>query len=373
MLMERAGIEMLRPAAAAPMVRKAMEAGLNGEFVVAGSLGVLNPSCQDNCGVDVEAANQALRSGTPIHKMFSNVTSFSVEEGIRLEAELDPAQELYLNDHRINGIPVLPGVMGIEGFSVAAKYIASVLGSKKSTFEVDRLENVQFLTPFKFYGDKPRTIQWNAFAERTEDCVRVNASLESDIVRRNGEIEHSVHFTGTVYLSTQIQEKELVVKPPKWNAKELVSAEDIYKLYFHGPSFQVLESAQLSNGKVLGKFNKNKVALAADDPSLFATPLLIEMCFQTAGLFEAGATGTLALPQSVGTLRLFNRPLNGVAIYAEVNPRLEGNSYCFDARVVDAKGNVFLELTDYRTSAMPYPAEEQLVAPLKKLISSREK
>ncbi len=370
MLMERAGIEMLRPAAAAPMVRKAMEAVLNGEFVVAGYLGVLNPSCQDNCGVDVEAANKALRSGTPIHKMFSNVTSFSVEDGIRLEAELDPAQELYLNDHRINGIPVLPGVMGIEGFSVAAKYIASVLGSKKSTFEVDRLENVQFLTPFKFYGDKPRTIQWNALAERTEDGVRVNASLESDIVRRNGEIEHSVHFTGTVYLSTQIQEKELVVKPPKWNAKEFVSAEDIYRLYFHGPSFQVLESAQLSNGKVLGKFNKNKVALAADDPSLFATPLLIEMCFQTAGLFEAGATGTLALPQSLGTLRLFNRPLNGVAIYAEVNPRLEGNSYCFDARVVDAKGNVFLELTDYRTSAMPYPAEEQLVAPLKKLISS---
>jgi 3-oxoacyl-(acyl-carrier-protein) synthase/NAD(P)-dependent dehydrogenase (short-subunit alcohol dehydrogenase family)/acyl carrier protein len=373
MLMERAGIEMLSPADAAPMVRRAMEAGLSGEFVVAGSLGVLNRSCQDHCGVDVAAANQALRTGTPIHKMFSNVTSFSVEDGIRLEAELDPAQELYLNDHRINGVPVLPGVMGIEGFSVAAKYIASVLGSKNGSFEVDRLENIQFLTPFKFYADKPRTIQWNALAERTQESVRVKASLESDIVRRNGEVEHSIHFAGTVYLVTDVRNTDHVVKPPRWTAKEAVSAEEIYKLYFHGPAFQVLESAQLSSGKVLGKFNKNKAAFAADDPSLFTTPLLIEMCFQTAGLFEAGATGILALPQSVGTLRLFNRPLNGVAIYAEVNPRFEGDSYCFDARVVDAKGNVFLELTDYRTSALPYPAEEQLVAPLKKLVSSLEK
>lgn len=373
MLMERAGIEMLKPVMAAPMVRKAIEAGLSGEFVVAGSLGALNPSCQDNCGVDVEAANKALRSGTPIHKMFSNVTSFSVEGGLRLEAELDPAQERYLNDHRINGIPVLPGVMGIEGFSVAAKYIASVLGSKNSTFEVDRLENIQFLAPFKFYSDKPRTIQWNAVAERFEKGIRVNASLESDILRRNGETEHSIHFSGTVYLNAGGQHNDLVVKPPRWNSKEMVSSDEIYKLYFHGPSFQVLESAQMSNGKVLGKLNKRKVALAADDPSLFVTPLLIEMCFQTAGLYEAGASGMLALPQSVGTLKLFNRPLNGVAIYAEVNPRIEGNAYCFDARVVDAKGNVFLELTDYHTSAFPYPAEEQLVQPLKKLVSSVDK
>jgi hypothetical protein len=37
---------------------------------------------------------------------------------------------------------------------------------------------------------------------------------------------------------------------------------------------------------------------------------------------------------------------------------------------VDAKGNVFLELTDYRTSALPYPAEEHLVDPLKKLVTA---
>ncbi|MEN6572626.1 MAG: SDR family NAD(P)-dependent oxidoreductase [Anaerolineaceae bacterium] len=367
-LMERAGIEMLKPETAAPMVRQALELGLCGEYVVAGSLGSLDSGCQNNCGVDVETANQALRAGDPIHKMFSSVTAFSVEQGIRLEAELDPAQEFYLHDHMINGIPVLPGVMGIEGFSVAAKHIASVLGSNHAPFEVSRLENVQFLAPFKFYGNKARTIQWNAVAFRTLEGIRVEARLESDVTRRNGGVEHMLHFTGTVFLTPDVPAEEQMVKPPKWNQKNSVSSDDIYKLFFHGPSFQVLESAQLSNGKVLGKFNKKVVEIAADDPALFATPLLIEMCFQTAGLYQAGATGVLALPQSVGSLKLFKRPLNGVAIFAEVNPRMEGESYVFDARVVDAKGNVFLELTDYRTSALPYPAEQQLVEPLKKLV-----
>jgi NAD(P)-dependent dehydrogenase (short-subunit alcohol dehydrogenase family) len=368
MLMERAGIEMLKPASAAPMVRKALELGLSGEYVVAGSLGMLSSSCEDNCGVDVGAANVALRAGKPFHKMFSHLTRFSIDQGVRLETELDPTQESYLHDHKINGIPVLPGVIGIEGFSVAAKYIASVLGSNNELFEVDRLENVHFLAPFKFYGNKPRTIQWNAVAFRTREGIKVEATLESDTTRRNGDVEHLLHFTANVFLLPGEHKSEQVVNPPQWSGKNLISSADIYKLFFHGPSFQVLESAQVNNGTLLGKFNKKLVEMTADDPILFATPLLIEMCFQTASLYEVGATGTLALPQSVGTLKLFKQPLNSIAIYAEVKPHQ--NSYSFDVRVVDAKGNVFLELTDYRTSALPYPAEEHLVDPLKKLVTA---
>jgi hypothetical protein len=369
-LMELAGIEMLKPSSAAPMVRKALEFGLSGEFVVAGSLGLLSATCEDNCGLDVDSANAALRSGQPIYKMSSRLTGFSTEHGVRLEVELDPTQELYLQDHKINGIPVLPGVIGIEGFSIASRHIASVLGSNNGLFEVDRLENVQFLAPFKFYGDHARTVQWNAVAFRTGEGIKVEATLESDITRRNGGVEHFLHFTGNVYLLPGEHGEQEMVEPPQWNEKNLVTAKDIYKLYFHGPSFQVLESAQASHGMLLGKFNKESIQIADHEPSRFATPLLIEMCFQTAGLYEAGASGTLALPQSVGTLKLFKQPLNGLAIYAEVKPRREGERFSFDARVVDAKGNVFLELTDYRTVALPYQADEQLVNPLKKLAAA---
>ncbi len=41
-LMKRAGIEMLNPADAAPMVREVLESGQSGEVIVAGSLGLLD-------------------------------------------------------------------------------------------------------------------------------------------------------------------------------------------------------------------------------------------------------------------------------------------------------------------------------------------
>ena len=368
MLMERAGIEMLKPAVAAPMVRAALESGITGEIVIAGALGMLEKSKDDNCGLDIRNADEALRAGHPIHSMFSHLVGFDANTGIRLEAEINPEESTYLLDHAINGVPVLPGVMGIEGFTVASKHIASVLASEKGSFEVERLENIQFLAPFKFYDNKPRTIIWNAVAYRKNEGLKVEVKLESDIMRLGGKMEHTLHFTGNVYLAENMPVSDGVAIPPKWMKKQSVKSEDIYKLYFHGPSFQVLHAAQLSDGKILGEFNKNLVGISADEPALFTTPLLIELCFQTAGLFEAGATGTLALPQSIGTLKIYKQPLNGVAIFAEVKTREVNGKYSFDARVVDAKGHVFLELTDYQTSPMSNPADKDLVEPLKILV-----
>ena len=83
--------------------------------------------------------------------MLSHVTGFDLNKGLVLEAELDPKTQPFLYDHALKGIPVLPGVMGIEGFSVAAKHIGSVLASGKEGFEIEKLEDIRFMTAFKFY------------------------------------------------------------------------------------------------------------------------------------------------------------------------------------------------------------------------------
>jgi len=373
MLMERAGIEMLKPEAAAPVVRHELTHACSGEVVIAGSLGLLESPTTDHSGMDIDKADTALRLGTPIHTMFSHLVGFNANTGIKLQAELDPEELSYLRDHAINGIPVLPGVIGIEGFSVASKHIATVLASSDPGFEVERLENIQFHAPFKFYGKKPRTIIWNAVTYRETGGLIARVSLESDTRRRNGSIDHMLHFNGVVYLSQNQPISEVVLIPPKWEKIKSVSSEEIYQLYFHGPSFQVLEAAQQSKNSVLGMFNKKLVGVPADDPGLFTTPLLIELCFQTAGLWEAGATGILALPQSIGSLKIYKRPLNGVAIFAEVMPRKSEGRLSFDARVVDAKGHVFLELTNYQTSPLPYPIENRLIEPMKILVSDLHK
>ena len=373
-LMEMAGIDLLKPEEAAPMVRNELNLGQSGEVVIAGSLGILESSLNEkNCGMDIEKADAALRAGTPIHRMFSHLTAFDSNSGIQLEGELDPAQLSYLRDHAINGIPVLPGVVGIEGFAIASKHIASVLASTSKGFEIKKLEKIRFQAPLKFYGNKTRKIAWHAAAYRKPEGIVIKASLESDIKRRDGTISHLNHFDSLVYLTQNPAEAESVTAAPKWGKRRSVSSEEIYKLYFHGPSFQVLDAAQLSESAVLGKFNKQLMNVPADESVPYMKSLLIELCFQSAGLWEVGSTGVLSLPQSVGNLSFYKQPINKGPIFAEVQPREHEGQISFDAKVVDAKGNVILELEDYRTSPLPYSADKKLVEPIKSMVTEQSK
>jgi hypothetical protein len=301
--------------------------------------------------------------------MLSHLTGYSPDNGITLEVTLDPQEISYLRDHSINGTPVLPGVVGIEGFTRAAKHISSVLAAANSGFEVEKLENIEFLAPFKFFGNRSRTLEWKAGAIRNEDGLRVDVSLESNTENKSGVKIHTQHFKGQVFLTL----KEIVTpdtsKPPKWGKHKIVTADEIYQLYFHGPSFQVLDAAQRSGELVLGKFNQKLAEIKADEPGLYTTPLLIELCLQTAGLWEAGSTGNLGLPHSIGELKVYRKYVNGASVYAVVKPRQQNGQWVFDARVVDSKGNVYLEMSEYRTAAQADSPNADLLVPMRAMLS----
>jgi 3-hydroxymyristoyl/3-hydroxydecanoyl-(acyl carrier protein) dehydratase len=371
-LMATAGIEMLNPHAAAPLVRAELAAGSAAEVVLAGALGQMDQPASVEGGLDLERANQALREGKPIHAMLSRVAGMSLNEGVLLEAELDPNNEPFLKDHALNGIPVLPGVIGVEGFSIAARHIASVLGSTRAGFDVVRLEDIQFLAPFKFYRNQPRRSAWKARVVRTAEGLVAEAVLESDLVLHTRTIEHMRHFSGRVMLRPHAAPEEVTAQPPHWNGSPTLHAEEIYKLYFHGPAFQVLEGVQRAGEVVLGKLQHNLPAITTHTAVQSSTPILLELCLQTAGVYEAGLTGTLALPSSIGELRIHRQKTNGVAIFAEVTPaRSADGNLVFDARVVDAKGRVYLEVDNYRTSPLPYRAEDDVVQPFKALVQGK--
>jgi hypothetical protein len=160
------------------------------------------------------------------------------------------------------------------------------------------------------------------------------------------------------------------VRPPAWDGAAAVDAETIYRLYFHGPAFQVLEGVQRAGDGVLGKLNRDLPPTTSRDQSLLSAPLLIELCLQTAGIWEIGATGSLALPTSIEQVVLYEPKINGVAIYAEVSPGPDqGDRPSFDARVVDAQGRLYLELKGYRTTPLPGAVDEHLREPLRRLVA----
>jgi len=114
-----------------------------------------------------------------------------------------------------------------------------------------------------------------------------------------------------------------------------------------------LEQAWLDGDRIFGLLAKSLPSnhLPPEKPTLMA-PRLIELCFQTAGLWEMTALGRMGLPQYVRQVRLLRTPDPTVgSLYAAVSSKPDQGS--FDADVVDAAGNRYVQLLGYRTVALP--------------------
>ena len=99
-----------------------------------------------------------------------------------------------------------------------------------------------------------------------------------------------MHFTGTVRLATSPPE---LASPATATApgEHVVAAEDIYRIYFHGPAYQVLEQAWANDGQMVGRFASGlPPAFHPESRSLATAPRLLELAFQTAGMWEIGTT-----------------------------------------------------------------------------------
>jgi hypothetical protein len=355
-MMELAGIDMLPAASGIPLIRRELSAGgWAGELVVAGRLGVLGQEWDETGGLDPDA----LAAHGPL---VGSVRSFGLQDGLRIETLLDPKEQPFLNDHRIEGTPVLPGVMGIESFAEAA---ALVLPG----WHVEAVERIDFHAPFKFYRDEPRAITVTAVLRPTQGAIVADCRLTgARVLPGQAQPQVTLHFTARVCLAREPRrEDDQVARPGA--AERAIGPDEIYRVYFHGPAFRVVEKAWRSNGEAVGLF---AASLPPDHrPSERATlvgPRLIELCFQTAGLLEMGTRGTMGLPLHVERVRLLREPTEQGRLFALVKPAGGG----FEARVVDEEGHVYLVLEGYRTVELPAAVDEQGLEPFRAVMAMSE-
>jgi hypothetical protein len=97
-------------------------------------------------------------------------------------------------------------------------------------------------------------------------------------------------------------------------------------------------------------------------------PRLIELCFQTAGLWEIAIQGRMGLPQHLDSVSSSPVPESFKArLYAVVTPgTLQGT---FHAEIVDTKGNQYVHLRGYRTVAIPNAVDAEQVKALRAMLS----
>jgi hypothetical protein len=275
----------------------------------------------------------------------------------RASTRLDPNRHAFLADHRIEGTAVLPGVMGLEGFVE----LAASLGAGHA---VEAIHDVQFLAPFKFYRDEPRELSWTARMEHRGNHPIARCALSgSRMLVGRSEPEVTTHFTASVRLGPTPWAQPRMEAPPS-AAENAVVADDIYRVYFHGPAFQVLHSVWRAGDRVIGRLNPGLPPLGASPETvLAAAPRLIELCFQTAGVWEIGTSGRMGLPQHIECVRVAPDASEGTGErYAVVSPRDDGS---FDAAVVDPEGRVLVQLEGYATALLPAAVDEPLCAPLR--------
>ncbi len=337
-MMELAGIDMLPPEVGVPVIRRELTAGTRaGEIVIAERLGVLTKEWDDTGGLEPAAVASSFQG-----PMAGRAASMPLHGDLVVETTLDPKRQPFLDHHRIDGTPVLPGVMGIEAFAEAAQSIMP-------GWHVTGIDDVDFLAPFKFYRDEPRTVTVKAaFRPEGDEMVASCRLIGSRVLPNQAEPQLTTHFSARVRLSRN--RPEALSSSSVWAPTTgVVEASEIYRLYFHGPAYQVLQRTWSNGSWIVGEMAEGLPANhdPADLP-LLSAPRLIELCFQTAGIWEMSMDGRMALPRRIDHVRLSGAvPESEVRLYAVVTPGSE--SAGFHAEVVDEAGNRYLELCGYRT------------------------
>ena len=364
-VMEMAGIDMLSPDAGVPLIRRELTAGgTRGEILIGLRLGVLLNEWDETGGLDTSAEDSSHGKHSPLRGPVSGkITSVGLFNPLTIETTLDPKIQPFLHDHQIDGTPVLPGVMGIEAFAEAGLCMLP-------EWHVESIENVDFVAPFKFYRNEPRTLTVEAVIHPQKDVLVADCKLIGRRFHPN-QIGPQVttHFTARVRLTRQQPEaaSAAVLGSPTGSS---VEAADIYHLYFHGPAYQVVERAWWDGKQIVALMAKDLPPnhLPAELPSA-VSPRLIELCFQAAGIWEMVVHGRVGLPLHIDRLSLLRPPeLAEGRLYAMVTPRPGQGG--FEAKVVDTMGNPYLQLGGYRTVALPNAVDAERIRALQVLMST---
>ena len=359
-IMKRAGIEMLDPSHGIPVVRDEIQQGRTGEVVVSGALGILVARKDADGGANVDApvpTDDAARSA----QVFPlRLVSADPYEGVVLRTELDP-KEPYLNHHRIDGTPVMPGVMGIEAFAQAVQ--ALVPGAA-----IRSIRDVSFEAPLKCYRDEKRTAEIRVRVVDTPKGLQAHCVLQS--VRQVGApgrpAEPKRHFAATILIGGAAKQAAPMELLPSKEGGGKVERDDLYRAYFHGESFRVLARTEVAQGgqQLLGRLSQPLPALGQRAFSTMTAPRLIELCFQTAGVIEIGSTRKLGLPSRIEELRIFEGAGDDRPAIAQVRVVQQAQGMAFNAVVCDESGRVQVEMRGYHTSALPGGMAEEIWKPL---------
>ncbi|HUR62159.1 MAG TPA: SDR family NAD(P)-dependent oxidoreductase [Candidatus Thermoplasmatota archaeon] len=346
-IMHASGVTPIPTASGVAMfLREMAQPGVR-ECVVAGELGAIDADGQvveKGWDLALAIANQVLADHAARFRLLESIDAVQPDHSLEATVLVDQGRDPGLRDHRVDGVPYLPGVFGLEAFAEAGLLLApkgaALLGA----------EDLRFSLPLKQLKAAPakgkvtaRVTSRPGAAVTTIHCALTSQFLGPD-GRAHGEPK--THFEGTLRFGT------LATSPraPPPHLEATLRRPAIYPPFFHGPSFQVLDAAGPLAPEAVARFREPTETHFGKGAAEFAAhPMLVEALFQVCGLQTLVEEKAMSLPAGIQRLESYHTgPLPPqVHLRGQPKGRDAAGNRLFDAEAVSAQGMLLLRLTGY--------------------------
>jgi malonyl CoA-acyl carrier protein transacylase len=324
-VLESVGVKLM-PVQIGSQIGADLIAGLvTGDFVVAGALGEFDISERQIPYAPFVAS---------LPWIFDRL-----EEGTVYIRRLDPTIEKGLDHHRIEGTAVLPGVLGVEMMVRAAEHALQT--------QVGKLVDVRFASPLKIFKDQP-------VEARVEVKRNGEVTLSSYFTAPNGKQMKREHFTARVQVASEQAQAISAPRVVEMARDPGISKAELYRRYFHGPSFQVLDRiVTLGEDGADAMPAEQQVPWIKTDEVFVSAPYYREAGFQTAGLWEMAELGRMALPSGIDEVTFGSAPPADKRLVIQARKRdSDADGAVFDIWVRDEDGVIYDVMRGYRTAKL---------------------
>ena len=115
------------------------------------------------------------------------------------------------------------------------------------------IEDVEFLAPFKFYRNEPRTVTLSAQLRAAGDQVVADCRLTgARQLPGQSAPQVTTHFTARVRLA-RARAAGAHTTVPTNGTGAAAEPPQIYQIYFHGPAYQVLRRVWRAGDRIVGE------------------------------------------------------------------------------------------------------------------------
>ena len=312
-----------------------------------GSNGCTEVVCGEGPWEQREAANGEIRqispaTGSMVGPLLGNAQITARAKGEQIVTVCFDANHAYLQQHRIDAVPVLPAAAALELMAEAAS--ASWRGWK-----VVEVRDCQLLKGFELDEDgRHLQVVINPPPYGSSDGFEVNASLVSE---REGERPRT-HYRAILRLEQQLPGGYEQL-PRLHTEKKLTVAKAYGEWLFHGPCFQVIQKIEgLSVSGARARIRRTAPSewlsrTTSDHEQWIFDPAAIDSAAQMAILWARSFCGETALPTRFGRVVRYREELPET-MYMEFEriPADDANVVRANVRYTDSSGCVVLSIED---------------------------